>query len=432
VNGAVNIGVFLKRNINFNGITLRVFTFKEILVNMNSNITKLVDVASKQKRTIIGLMSGTSLDGLDIALCEIEGHGTATQLTVQNFVTMPYDAHFKASIKTVFSKKEVDLAQVCLLNEWIGLKHAELVLAALKQWNVDPLTVDAIASHGQTIFHAPKSLHQRKDWPNGTLQIGDGDHIAMKTGIITLSDFRQKHLAAGGEGAPLAVYGDYLLFSKPGENRMMLNIGGIANFTFLPDDGKASKVFSTDIGPGNTLMDHYVQLHYPGHYYDENAARAKQGVLNRDLLNALLDNDFFELDFPKTTGPELFSLDYVVNAQKASHTLGLGHQNVLATLCHFSADAIVQSIKRAVAPLASAKIFVSGGGMHNPLLLELLKAGLPTFEFNDTEALAVNPDAKEAVLFALLANETLVGKPIDFGDRKGVPSVCMGKICLPY
>lgn len=430
MNGAVNIEVFLKRNIKFNWISFWLITLVKFLF-MNANIAKLFEIASKKERSIIGLMSGTSLDGLDIAFCKCKGNGAATVLEVLNFITMPYDDGFRASIKAVFSRKDANLESVCLLNEVIGTRHAALVLAALAKWDIDASTVDAIASHGQTIFHAPKSLHQIEGMPNGTLQIGDGDHIAVKTGIITISDFRQKHVAAGGEGAPLAVYGDYLLFSKEGEDRIMLNIGGIANFTYLPGDLNASKVFSTDVGPGNTIMDQYVQQNYPGNYYDEDGIRAKSGVLNDALLKSLLSHDFFNLNFPKTTGPELFGLAYLHEAQIKSCTIDISQEDVLATLCHFSATAIVDAIKRTLDDYVLPKVFMSGGGMHNPLLTELLSKALPKVSFETTAALNVNPDAKEAVLFALLANETLAGNPINFGDREGVPSVCMGKICLP-
>lgn len=398
---------------------------------MNNSIQKLYQIASKSERLIIGLMSGTSMDGLDIALCVCKNSGSDTQIELKNFITMPYQDDFRADVKSIFSRRDADLEKVCLLNELIGVKHAELILQALKEWNIDAVNIDVIASHGQTIFHAPKSLHGKENYPNATLQIGDGDHIAVKTGIITLSDFRQKHLAAGGEGAPLAVYGDYLVFSKTNEDRIMLNIGGIANFTFLPGDKDASKVFSTDVGPGNTLMDQYIQNKYPGEYYDKDGAKAKAGELNQDLLNVLLDNDFFAIDFPKTTGPELFNLAYLQKAQEASGTIHLSNEDVLATLCHFSAHGIIDAIERTIKLSAMPKIFMSGGGMHNPLLVEILKQALPTAIFSTTDELAINPDAKEAVLFALLANETLAGNPISFGDREGVPSVCMGKISLP-
>ncbi len=398
---------------------------------MNIQIQNLFSIANKEERKIIGLMSGTSLDGLDIALCVCKGHGAETKVEVLNFITMPYDTSFRADVKSVFARRDADLEKVCLLNELIAIKHAEFILAALAEWDIPTNEIDLIASHGQTIFHAPKILHGKENYPNATLQIGDGDHLAVHTGIITIADFRQKHIAAGGEGAPLAVYGDYLVFSKQGEDRIMLNIGGIANFTFLPADKDASKVFSTDVGAGNTIMDQFIQHHYPGLYFDENASKARKGVLNDELLNVLLENEFFKAGFPKTTGPELFNLGYLQRAQQKSDTLGLANEDVLATLCHFTAAGIIGAIKSTLSTTVNPKIFMSGGGMHNPLLVELLKAGLPNCEFSTTAELHINPDAKEAVLFALLANETVAGSPINFGEREGVPSVCMGKICLP-
>lgn len=398
---------------------------------MNRNIAKLYQIAQKTERKIIGLMSGTSMDGLDIALCACRNSGPETEIKLLNFITMPYQDDFRADVKSIFSRKDADLEKVCLLNELIGIKHAQLILQALALWNINAEDVDIIASHGQTIFHAPTSLHGQQNYPNATLQIGDGDHIAVNSGIITLSDFRQKHLAVGGEGAPLAVYGDYLIFSKADEDRIMLNIGGIANFTYLPGDKDAAKVFSTDVGPGNTLLDQFIQHHYPGEYYDKDGAKAKSGTLNQDLLGALLDNQFFELDFPKTTGPELFNLNYLYNAQEKSNTPNLSNEDVLATLCHFSARGIIDAIAKTVKSSAMPKIFMSGGGMHNPLLVEILKTALPSASFSTTQDLEIDPDAKEAVLFALLANESLAGNPIDFGKREGVPSVCMGKISMP-
>lgn len=397
---------------------------------MNTQIEKLYSKAGKSERLIIGLMSGTSMDGLDIALCLVKGSGAETDIRILEFKTGDYTDGFRAKIKAIFSKKEVDLQLVCLMNEHIANIHAQLINEALKEWGYKNEDIDFIASHGQTIFHAPKSLHQLADYPNGTLQIGDGDHIALKTRIITLSDFRQKHLAAGGEGAPLAVYGDYLIFSKAGEDRVMLNIGGIANFTYLPGSTDASEIFSTDVGPGNTLMDQYMQKHF-NQFYDKNAAVALAGESNHRLLSALLNCSFFDLDFPKTTGPELFNLEYLTSAQEQSSTTGLSAADVMATLCHFSAETITNAIKRCFGEDASAQVFMSGGGMHNPLLVQLLKSKLPFCKFLTTDDLNIDPDAKEAVLFAVLANETLCGKPIDFGDRQGVPSVCMGKISLP-
>lgn len=261
-----------------------------------------------------------------------------------------------------------------------------------------------IASHGQTIYHAPKFLHGIQKFPNATLQIGDGDHLAVQTGIITVSDFRQKHVKAGGEGAPLAVYGDYLIFSSKNENRIMLNIGGIANFTYLSGNLIANEVFSTDTGPGNTLMDAYIQKYFEGIHFDKDAAIAKEGTVNENLLKTLKENEFFKKDFPKTTGPELFNLEYVDKAKQNTNTESISHHDTIATLNRLSADTIVDALLRSMNTINNITVYTSGGGMHNSLLMQNIKEQLPDVVFKNTSSLKINPDAKEAVLFAVLAN----------------------------
>lgn len=395
---------------------------------MNKNISKLYNTAHKESRSIIGLMSGTSLDGLDIALCSFAGSGLQTEMKLLKFETVPYDLEFKQEIKTIFSKENVALQKLTLLNAWVGLQHGKMVNNFLQKWNIKKEDVDIIASHGQTIYHAPKTLHGQPKFENATLQIGDGDQIAVKTGITTISDFRQKNIAAGGEGAPLAVYGDYLLFSKAGEDRILLNIGGIANFTFLPGDKNPSNILCTDVGPGNTMMDAYIQKHFIGKYFDENASIALQGKIDEALLETLKNHPFFKKDFPKTTGPELFNLNYLIAAQAKLNSNNLSTYDVMATLNKFSADIIVASITASIKN-KNVIVYSSGGGMHNPLLMQNIQKQLPNFYFKTTEDLNINPDAKEAVLFALLANEALCGGETDFG--KAAPSVSMGKISLP-
>ncbi len=293
------------------------------------------------------------------------------------------------------------------------------------------------------------NITAQEKFGNATLQVGDGDHIAVKTGIVTISDFRQKHIAAGGEGAPLAVYGDYFLFSQRDENRLMLNMGGIANFTYLPADLNAEQVFVTDTGPGNTLLDAFTRLHFPNLSYDKDAQIARQGSLNKALLLALRDHPFFAQKLPKTTGPELFNLAYLQTAQRVSDTTGLSVNDVMATLTEFSAQtiaetieqSIVQSIERTTEQSISReidnplkingfKIYMSGGGAHNPLLVERLEALLPC-TFHTTNELGIAGDAKEAVLFALLANETIAGETVNGATLGGVPLVGMGKISFP-
>jgi anhydro-N-acetylmuramic acid kinase len=402
---------------------------------MNRNIAALVQIAEKSERKIIGLMSGTSLDGLDVVLCALSGTGTQTKVRVEHFFTVDYEANVKAEIRKVFAKQVIDFQHLALLNEWIGNLHAQMILRCLERWGVSVRDVDLIASHGQTVMHAPKSIHQQTIFPNATLQIGDGDHIAVATGIVTISDFRQKHLAAGGEGAPLAVYGDYFIFGQRGENRIMLNLGGIANFTFLPADLDPQRVFVTDTGTGNTLIDALTRQHFPGECFDRNAQIASQGRFNRTLLDALIADVFFAQPFPKTTGPEHFGLHYVAAAQIRSGTQALPICDLLATLTRFSAETIAIAIREAVArsldSIDTFKVYLSGGGMHNPLLVQWLKNLLPC-EFSTTDVLGIRGDAKEAVLFAVLANECVAGGNPDFGTRRGIPSVSMGKVSFPW
>ena len=397
---------------------------------MNPNIQQLFEIAQKSERRIIGLMSGTSMDGLDVALCKISGSGGNTKVSIEAFETCPFSEETKDEIRKVFALKTIDFQHLCLLNEWIGQLHGQLVLDCLKKWNISPKSIDLVASHGQTVFHAPKHLHGQNQFPNATLQIGDGDHIAVLTGIITLSDFRQKHLAAGGEGAPLAVYGDYFIFSDATQNRIMLNMGGIANFTYLPKTLDASKVFTTDTGPGNTLIDAVARKFF-GKAFDENGEIANSGKINMSLLKSLKEDSFFEASFPKTTGPESFSLAYVNLAQQRSNTADLSPEDLMATLTRFSAETIVEALKTVCEPSETYHIYLSGGGAHNPVLTSALQELLPNFIFGKTDDLDISGDAKEAVLFAVLANEAVAGGGTNFGNRQGVPSVTMGKISFP-
>ena len=389
---------------------------------MNDNIRKLYKISSKKSRVIIGLMSGTSLDGLDIALCNISGSGMKTKVVVRKFITISYDDEIVKRILNVFAKPNIEFKLLSELNAWLAITHGSMILSALAKWKVKPSVVDVIASHGQTVFHAPKAVTPGVS-VNSTLQIGDGDHIAVTTGIITLSDFRQKHIAAGGEGAPLAVYGDYLLFSKKNEDRILLNIGGIGNFTHL------KKLFVTDTGPGNTMIDQAMRFYF-SRPFDKDAVIAMSGDVNQELLSELKKNPFFSLPFPKTTGPEQFNLGYLSEAQRKSNTASIAKEDIIATLTRFSAETIATAIQLATKNKPQ-KIFLSGGGAHNPLMARWISELLPNSTFSTTSDLGIDGDAKEAVLFAVLANECLAGGSVSFGNRSKVPSVSMGKVSFP-
>lgn len=401
---------------------------------MNRQIEKLHAISAKRTRRIVGLMSGTSLDGLDIALSRISHSGFDSVIQTEQFITMPYSDAFIGMIRSLHSKEGNVLEKTCLLNGYVGQAFGTMVMEALKKWNVHPGDVDLIASHGQTVYHAPASSHKNEMFGNGTLQIGDGDMIASATGIITISDFRQKHIASGGEGAPLAPYGDYLLFSENQADVLMLNIGGIANFTYLPAGRAVDKLICSDTGPGNCLMDGWVQRDFRGKRYDEGGQIAVQGKVQQHLLDALQDHEFFRLPLPKTTGTETFNIRYTEDAIARSGIREISRVDIIATLNYFTAATIAAAISRAVPKDRKLKLFISGGGSHNTVLTNRLRKLMEDREvsFHSTTEKNINPDAKEAILFALLANETVAGHAEVFGKgSKAMPAVSMGKISFP-
>lgn len=401
-----------------------------VSLSMHQSIQQLYEIAKKPSRKVLGLMSGTSLDGLDIALCELEGAGKDTKMSLLNFTTVPYKQSMKEEILSIFSKASVSLEKLTLLNPWIAIQNATMINQTLASWGIAATEIDLIASHGQTVYHAPKSLHPNDAFGPATLQIGDGDHLAVHTGIITISDFRQKHIAAGGEGAPLAVYGDYLLCTDQTENRLLLNIGGIANYTYLPANGKLDQVFSTDTGPGNTMMDAFMRQYFHAEY-DKDGTVAQKGTINESLLNSMKADLFFKVPLPKTIGPELFNLGFIESAQLASGTTHIAKEDIMATLNRLTAETIVDAIKIHVSSTDQYIVYTSGGGMHNQLVIEHIQSLLPHITIKSSEAIGIHPDAKEAILFAVLANECVAGEPMYAGGNATKIPVTMGKISLP-
>ncbi len=402
---------------------------------MNPSIQKLADTAKKETRTIIGLMSGTSLDGLDIALCSIRGSGFETDAKLTKFVTVPYDPETAGKLKTITSVEQVSLADVCYQHTWLGNLHAEMILKALYEWNIKPGEIDCIASHGQTIWHFPER-DQENYIPamNSTLQIGDGDQMAARTGILTISDFRQKHTAMGGEGAPLAALADRLLFTDQTEQRVLLNIGGIANFTFLPSDtDDFESVFTTDTGPGNTLIDQYCRKLF-GKPYDEHGRIAASGSLHESLLHTLLDEPWFEVIKTKTSGPEFFNIRWMKKraAESGMDPDTLKPEDLIRTVTELSARTITDRIKTHLPDSENIAVYASGGGADNAFLMKRIQALLPDSRIKNIEELGINPDAKEAVIFAVLANEMLAGNGFTFRAKHGyVHNVNFGKISFP-
>lgn len=382
----------------------------------------------------MGLMSGTSLDGLDIALCKITGQGVQTEVKLEQFVTIPYEESIKSRLLKISSVPSAPMDRLCYEHTALARLHAELILLALKQWDTDPDMVDCIASHGQTVYHMPSRDHHFPDPLNTTLQIGDGDHLAAGTGILTISDFRQKHTAHGGEGAPLAALVDRVLFSSNQEDRILLNIGGIGNYTLLPKHLNAPQTpFTTDTGPGNTLIDKWVQKKY-NLPYDRNSEIALSGKVHAGLVDNLLQEKWFEGKHSKTTGPEFFSLDWFYRRSRQANIDPdlLPPEDVTASLTELSAQSISESIRRQLTTDFQPVVYTSGGGANNPFLLQRIAVHLSGVEVRSVLDLNLNPDAKEAVIFAVLANEMIAGEGFPFVDENGVTRrLNLGKISFP-
>lgn len=437
---------------------------------MNPALTRLADLAQKP-RTIIGLMSGTSLDGLDIVLCEVTGHGLSSTLDVKHFLSIAYSNEFLLTLKPLFANPQAPLCDVTRANAWIAREHAKMVSNALAKWGISNTEVDILASHGQTIFHAPNILELKKDittedgskLATASLQIGDGDHLAFLTQIITVSDFRQKHIAAGGEGAPLVPYADYLLFSDANESRILINIGGIANFTYLPANTNFNSVVSADSGPGNTIMDALIQhtnslnvsddlpveLPQTTKPYDSNGSFAAKGNIDDSLLNIMIAASAELAN--SSTGQETYNIDFVSQAlnkrmqrsSTAQSRLTLlrylsQHENafydLVATLNFFTAKTISIALEK----LSLSKdernttiIYLSGGGVHNSVLVKNIQKCVGDIPVKFCTELGINTDAKEAALFAVLANQAIFGCNDVFANQHGIPATSFGKISLP-
>jgi anhydro-N-acetylmuramic acid kinase len=396
-------------------------------------IKRLHEIAASEKRTILGLMSGTSLDGLDMALCTFRGAGSKVHYEVNYHGTASYLPAQRQILREFATQKFVDMEKLCIYHAELSHWHAHIIRKKLNEWRVAAADVDLLASHGQTIRHAPKRIHNQVGLPNATFQLGEPDHLAHLTGIITISDFRQKHVAAGGEGAPLAVYGDQLLFAKEGEFRVLLNIGGIANITILDGRNNSDVLPITfDTGPGNTLIDRVVQEQFPDKLYDESGSIASTGQINNPLLAELISHPYFSEAPPKTTGPELLSPEMVQLALNRANIEHIAANDLIATLTFFTAESICQSIKQHTDKDQHLSIYVSGGGVHNRTMMHHLKTRLPNADIMNFDRLGVDPDAKEAVFFAALANEFVCGNPFQvIGSDARIRHVTFGKVSFP-
>ncbi|HHH36929.1 MAG TPA: anhydro-N-acetylmuramic acid kinase [Gammaproteobacteria bacterium] len=344
----------------------------------------------------IGLMSGTSLDGIDVVLAELSHTPPRIETTLHN----PYDPDLRRQLLELSGQEQVSVESLLTLDVRLGQAFAQAIRALLSHAGIPPAEVEAIGSHGQTIRHLPEAPVRN------TLQIGDPNIIAQETGITTVADFRRRDLAAGGQGAPLVPAFHGAVFTSPEEYRVIVNIGGIANLTLLPPAGDGG-ITGFDCGPGNLLMDSWAARHL-GAPMDRDGRWAASGTVHRPLLNRLMADAYFRRPPPKSSGREHFSPAWLETAM-ASLKAQPSAADVQATLCELTAATIAGAI-REHAP-GAARVLVCGGGVHNTHLMERLGHHLEDLPICSTADHGMDPDWVEATAFAWLARQTLEGRP---------------------
>jgi len=364
---------------------------------------------SARAKLVLGMMSGTSADGIDTALVKISGAPPNLNINLLNHTQQSFPPQIRKEILRVAEQNPLTAGEFSQLHARLGAIYAEAALRACKKFHVSPNKIDLIGNHGQTIFHQGQTTNFLGAKTASTLQIGDGSYIANLTGITTVSDFRPADIALGGQGAPLVPFADYALYRHPQLGRVSLNIGGIANITVIPANAKPSDVFAFDSGPGNMLIDALVRhFTHRRQRYDKNAGLARKGHLHRQLLAQLLRDPYFRLRPPKSTGREYFGAHYVKNLLSLARRHSVKLNDLLHTTTVLTAASIADALNRFV--LGKHKItqlIVSGGGAQNPLLMTQLSALLPKLQTTPSSVLDIPTDAKEALAFAILAYETL-------------------------
>jgi anhydro-N-acetylmuramic acid kinase len=404
-----------------------------------------------QPMLVLGLMSGTSADGIEAALVRISGAPPKLKSRLEGHASLPIPKPIRAAILRIAEGTPLPAAENSQLNFRLGQLFAEAAIATCKKLHVSLKSVNLIASHGQTIFHQGPPVSFLGAPTASTLQIGEPSVIAARTGVTTIGDFRPADMAAGGQGAPLVPFADYLLYRHEKIGRVSLNLGGIANVTVIPAHSKPADVFAFDTGPANILIDALVSHFTHGRQrFDKNASLARRGHINNALIYRLMKDPYLKLRPPKSTGREYFGAPYVKDLLNFARKHEIKPADVLYTVTYFTAASVVDALRRFVLPKHKvSQLIVSGGGVHNPLLMAQLQtllriasfshsrhSSLATRHFSTTSIdviesshFSVPEQAKEAYAFALLAYETFHHRPSNLPSATGAhrPAI-LGKI----
>ena len=385
-----------------------------------------VKLWSKPSRLVVGLMSGTSADGIDAALTRITGHGTDTKVEQLGFYFLPFDKATRQAILDICGSGSGGSRELCLLGTHLGKLYAQAVRELLNATGTEQ--VDLIGCHGQTVYHIPEAVDYLGTSCRGTLQIGDPSYLAEEFSCPVVNDFRIRDMSAGGLGAPLVPYTEFILYRSETEDVALQNIGGIGNITLLPAGCTLDGVTAFDTGPGNMVMDALAARITAGAMgYDDGGRLAASGRIIPELLNWMLSDPYLSKQPPKTTGREYYGAAYV------ERLLSFGSYpliDILTTATAFTAQSIALSLRH-FAPRLPKRLVVGGGGSRNPTLLRFLQEALPEVTVQTQEDLGFSSDAKEAVAFAILANDALFASPNNAPAATGAKHpVVMGRINL--
>ena len=375
----------------------------------------------------VGLMSGTSLDGVDTVLCEISGQDESTKVKQLYFKTYDIPESLRTKIRKCCSRELIPVDLICSLNFELGYLFADAVKSLCKDANVKLEDLSFIASHGQTIFHIPKPYD---DYVPSTLQIGEAAIIANECKTKVISNFRVMDMAVGGEGAPLVPYSETLLYGEENQAVALQNIGGIGNVTVLPKKGDTKKVIAFDTGPGNMMIDEAVRTFY-GKKYDTDGYYARQGNLISSLAAELKEHPYFNLEIPKTTGREMFGEHFTKSILEKYHSCE--PNDLIHTFTWFTAYSIAYHYKKyLISEYGLKKCIIGGGGAYNSYLLELIRNEIPEVTVMTQEEHGFSSEAKEALAFVILGNQTYHRSPSNVPSATGAKkSVILGQITYP-
>ncbi|MBB6730433.1 anhydro-N-acetylmuramic acid kinase [Cohnella zeiphila] len=389
---------------------------------------------TEQVRYAVGLMSGTSVDGIDAAVVELAGEpaGGTPRARLLAFANTPFPPRVREEIFAMFEPSQATVDRVGRLNVWLGELYAQAALDAIAAAGLEASQISAIGSHGQTIYHSPQTNPIDGYDLRYTVQIGEGAVIAARTGIPCVSDFRPADMAVGGQGAPLVPFTEYLLYREKERTRLLQNIGGIGNVTVLPAGCAPEDVYAFDTGPGNVLIDGTVARLYPGLRMDAGGAIAGSGSVDASLLERLQRDDYYRKPPPKSTGREKFDAAYVEGIVQEASRRGLAPEDAVATVTLLTAWSIGEAYRRYIRDRHPAEeLLVGGGGSYNETLLRFLKREMEPLgvTVRTQEEIGFSSDAKEAVAFALLADYTMARRPNNLPSATGAKRpVVLGKI----